>query len=103
MFNKYHYEYLSTRLSLELSEFLKTQVENLRSNLSKNGLLLLQELCSLKRDREMSGIIKVLLPGALIKTVFEKNFIVKEAKATMEYAAANCVFSETIEVLVEGC
>ncbi len=43
------------------------------------------------------------MPAVLLKTIYEKNFIVVVAKRTMENAANNCLFNETIDVLVEGC
>ena len=39
----------------------------------------------------------------LLKTVYEKHFIVIEAKKAMENAATNVAIPETIEVLTEGC
>lgn len=42
----------------------------------KNSLILVNELFSNKRDREMAEFVRVVLPQVLIKTVYEKNFIV---------------------------
>ena len=38
-----------------------------------------------------------------MKTIYEKNFIVVEAKATLANAVQNMLYSELIEVLIEGC
>lgn len=44
-----------------------------------------------------------MYPVALIKTIYEKNFIVVEAKASLANAVQNLLYPEVIEVLVEGC
>ena len=69
----------------------------------KNALLLMSELFSSKRDKEFAVAVKEILPLVLIKTVYEKNFIVVEAKKCMQLSVMNCCFSETMEVLIEGC
>lgn len=63
----------------------------------------MSELLSTKRDQELASAVKHILPLVLIKTVYEKNFIVLEAKRCMQNAVDNCCFVETMEVLIEGC
>lgn len=49
--------------------------------------------------------MKLVLPAALLKTVFEKHFIASEARKALEQCAkggANAL-PEAIDVLVEGC
>ena len=45
----------------------------------------MQELCTVKRNycSEIAIFLKEVLPNVLIKTVYEKNFIVIEAKQTL--------------------
>ena len=59
-----------------LSQFVRDQIDNLRSNLSKAALILVTELFKAKRDREIAPFVSLTLPSILIKTVYEKNFIV---------------------------
>jgi len=47
--------------------------------------------------------VKQILPIVLIKTVYEKNFIVVEAKMGMANAIKSCRFDETVQVVAEGC
>ena len=47
--------------------------------------------------------VKAVLPAVLVKTIYEKNFIVVEAKKIMNNAVQNCLCDETIQTLVEGC
>ncbi len=102
--NKFHKEFLSTRLSQDtIGIFIKAQVDNLRSNLSKNALLLVQEVFSDVRGNEIAGFIRLVVPTVLIKTDFEKNFIAQEAKKIMTCVSNDCPYSESIDVLVEGC
>jgi hypothetical protein len=49
----------------------------------KNSLLFVNELFSQKKDQEIGQFVKTVLPHVLIKTVYEKNFIVVEAKKCM--------------------
>ena len=80
--NKFHSDFLSTRIG-EIAQFVKEQVENLRSNNSKNALLLTKELCSQAKDKEFSSFVAVVLSSVLLKTVYDKNFIAQEAKNVM--------------------
>lgn len=41
----------------------------------------------MKRDREIESFISQILQAVLIKTVYEKNFVVIEAKKAMENIA----------------
>jgi hypothetical protein len=100
--NKFYYDALQTNIE-SLAPLIKPLIDNLRSNLSKNALIFCKELFGEKRGYEMSEFIRQVLPVVLVKTVFEKNFIVIEAKIVMKLATQNCVFPSTIDVLVEGC
>lgn len=43
--------------------------------------MLAKELCQIKRSHgEIAATLKMIMPVVLIKTVYEKNFIVIEAK-----------------------
>jgi hypothetical protein len=42
-------------------------------------------------------------PAALLKTIYEKNFIVVEAKAAVQNAVSHMIYTELVFVLVEGC
>ena len=46
----------------------------------KNALLFVKEFFSEKRNKNIGSFVKLILPVVLIKTVYEKNFIVVEAK-----------------------
>jgi len=71
-------------------------VDNLRSNLLKNGLLLTEEIFKVKRDKEISSFAKTVLPAVLVKTIYEKNFIVIVAKRAIANVTQNCLLDETI-------
>jgi hypothetical protein len=71
-------------------------VDNLRSNLLKNGLIFTEELLNVHRNMEIGTFIKQVLPAVLLKTIYEKNFIVIEAKKILDNAVQNCLFDETI-------
>jgi hypothetical protein len=87
---------------------VKGQIDNLRSNLIKNALLFLNEFFSVPILNEhqvalTSSFVKAVVPAVLIKTVYEKNFIVNEAKKTLASATKNAlVVPDLIEVLVDG-
>jgi hypothetical protein len=42
-------------------------------------------------------------PAVLIKTIYEKQFIVVEAKAAIQNSVANMPYTELVFVLVDGC
>lgn len=102
--NRYNTDVLVAYLD-QFSKFVRSQVDNLRSNLSKNSLLFLKEFSANKQvdHAKISGFIAHVYPVALIKTIYEKNFIVVEAKQTFANAVQNLLFPELIDTLVEGC
>lgn len=46
----------------------------------KNALLLTAEIFKSKLGEESAQFLKLVLPAVLLKTIYEKNFIVIEAK-----------------------
>lgn len=61
----------------------------MRSNLSKCALMLVKEVFlvgvqSEGPDSRLSGFVKLVLPTALVKTVFEKHFIALEARKALD-------------------
>ena len=84
--NKYHSGVLMENLEF-FSNFVKSQVENLRSNLSKNSLMLCTEFFknkeSLQEEKYQSALINflnIVLPAVFMRCVYDKVFIAKEAK-----------------------
>jgi hypothetical protein len=72
-----------------VAPFAEQQVENLRSNVSKCALMLVKEILMLASDQDspdlrMRFFIKQVLPITLHKTVYEKQFIAKEARLALE-------------------
>ena len=51
----------------------------------------------------MGPFIAQVYPVALIKTIYEKNFIVVEAKQSFDNAVKNLPFPELTDTLIEGC
>lgn len=80
-------------LSNIIAPFVKEQIENLRSNVSKCALMLVKEVFQLGFSQEVIGdtrlktFVRLTLPGTLRFTVFEKNFIATEAKKACEYCS----------------
>eukprot|EP00347_Sterkiella_histriomuscorum_P000732 403374718 len=113
--NKFNRDLLVSVIE-KLAKFVRSQIDNLRSNLSKNSLLFLKEFSSCKsaspsqsqqadfsNDETLRSFIAQVYPVALLKTIYEKNFIVVEAKASVTNAVQNMHYPEIIEVLIEGC
>lgn len=42
-----------------------------------------------RRDKEISSFLRIVLPPVIIKTVYEKNFIVVEAKKCLAHCVEN--------------
>ena len=97
--NKHRREYIlletdgQSVLSNIMAPFVKEQIENLRSNVSKCALMLVKEVFQLGFSQEVIGdsrlktFVRLALPGTLHKTVYEKNFIATEAKKACEYCS----------------
>ena len=51
----------------------------------------------------MSLFVKLVLPPTLLKTIYEKNFIVAEAKKSMSLAVKNTyILPDLIDALLDG-
>ena len=81
--NKYYYEALCGQLLLEMADFIKGQIENLRSNNSRNSLQLFSELFSENLDKYSNTdgkkvdelwvtIVEKILPTVLKMTYADK-------------------------------
>ncbi len=100
--SKFHFTVLVTRLT-PLVPFLVECITSLRSNLSKNSLLLVQELFREERDKEMAEFTDGILTSILEKTVFEKAFIAKEAKQAMKDIVNHCQYPQVVKRVAAGC
>jgi len=82
--NKYHREVLldggdseESLMAKVIAPFIASQVDNLRSNISKCALMLVKEIYLrgteiAEPDNRMSHFSRIVLPVTLIKTVYEK-------------------------------
>jgi hypothetical protein len=74
--------------------------------LSKNSLLFLKEFSTIRgvgHHEVLGTFVRIVFPITLIKTTYEKNFIVTEAKQSMQNAVQHLALPELVDVLVEGC
>ena len=81
------------------NEFLKLSVQNLRSGIAKNSLMLSNEFLKTKvhtADSSSKDFIINVLPSILHRTVYDKKFISLTAVAAMKEASSNCLFMETL-------
>lgn len=84
-------------------DFLKASIDNLRSGISKNALMLTTELF---KNRDLMNLqdnqativsfVQVLMPSIVHKTVYEKTFIAKEAKTSITNALDTCLFDDML-------
>lgn len=115
--NKYHVATLMKYLN-KLTEFIKNSVDNLRSGISKNALMLTTEISqngeavgikspdAEKNNENILDYINTVLPSVLFKTVYDKVFISKEAKNAINNSLGEgkCLYREMLIVLIEdGC
>jgi hypothetical protein len=89
--------------------FIKEQIENLRSNLSKCALMFVKEVfmqgaSQTEPDDRLAEFMRTALQPTLVKTVFEKHFIALEAKKATEQLVRGGANSlpEAVDALVEG-
>lgn len=115
--NKFHVATLMKYLN-KLTDFIKNSVDNLRSGISKNALMLTTEISmnddalgvkspnAEQNNQMILGYIDTVLPSVLFKTVYDKVFISKEAKNTITHSLGEgkCLYKEMLLVLIEeGC
>jgi hypothetical protein len=86
--NKFHQEEVFASCLELFSTFVANQVENLRSNNSKNALTLVFEVFSVRSEVKKINdsylhFAKMVLPGVLNRTLADKNFIASLAKRSL--------------------
>ena len=93
------------------AEFIKDSIENLRSGISKDALMLTTELFdnqnAMKDPQSQEAIIRfieITMPSIVVKTVYEKAFIAREARTSVQNALNMCRYDELLNILIEtGC
>ncbi len=84
----------------DLSVFLQKSMESLRSNLSKNTLMLIREIFeSYKHTQSLDEFLKEIVPIILEKSVSEKSFLKNEARAALKALEKTGCNNNVIQVL----
>ena len=103
--NKYHPAELAEHIDY-LAPLIKAVVDNLRSNISKNALMLCHEIFAnksitgeLKYAAQMTAFARATMSSLLQRTQADKVFIAKEAKEAISQCVTNMSVPETLEVL----
>jgi len=102
IFQKHTIEFICERYDV-ISDFLQNSVNNLRSNVSKNALMCLQEFTAQFKPPELEKFVGEQCKVVLLKVVYDKAFISNLAKKVISGAVTNCAYHSLIDVLVEGC
>ena len=108
--NKFHPDFLFENLEF-IATFCKESCQNLRSNISKNGLMLTNEMFKNKEAMQsekykdsITKFLHVVLPAVFARTVYDKVFIAKEAKNAVAQCMTNFVSPDTLTIIMnEGC
>jgi len=101
--NKFHWSDLMPHLEL-LTPLIAEAVESLRSNISKNALLLVTEMFSFKReDGHNSHIVNYLIPVVFLKSINDKQFISLQAQRALSALSEFWLYEETLICLKERC
>lgn len=84
----------------DLIVFLQKSMESLRSNLSKNTLMLIREIFeSYKHTQSLDEFLKEIVPIILEKSVSEKSFLKNEARAALKALEKTGCNNNVIQVL----
>lgn len=99
--NKFYANEFRTHLS-EFNDFLQKSVESLRSNLSKNALMLIKEVFHSYRNSDSSeSFLNSIVPIILEKSVSEKGFLKNEARAALKALEKTGCNNHVIKVLCD--
>lgn len=105
--NKYHQQSVFLPALAVFRTFIANQVENLRSNNSKNALTLVFEIFSVgsefkKVSEEYVDFAKLVIPGVLIRTLADKNFIASLAKRSITIMVETCPTWSVCQMFLES-
>lgn len=101
--NKYHYPTLHTKIA-GLTDFIIQNIESLRSNLTKEALLLLKEILPSSKQKELpKEFISKIVPILCDKAVCEKRFINTEAKGAVKELEMYCAGDAAVQALSLKC
>jgi len=98
--NKHHTAVFLAKLDV-FESFIRVQVESLRSNNSKNGLSLVEEMFAGKDKKCFEPFVAKCMPSVLLKCAADKAFITKLAKKGVSNASQSCATEALALVLVE--
>lgn len=86
-------------------EFIRAQLDNLRSNNMRNALTLMFEIFmgQERQSAHLRQLIKACMSNVLARTAADKVFLASVAKKTITAAVENCPCFEMSEVLIEVC
>ncbi len=99
--NKYHSE---SRLTIQQDflAFICSQIENLRSNNSRNALNVVLELVQDNNSKMSDTFTKTCMPLVLLKTQYDKKFISDVAKDIIRAGVSTNPSPALCEVLLES-
>ena len=99
--NKYHTDLAST-LQDEFAGFICTQIDNLRSNNSRNALNFVLELFKNNNANVSDAFAKSCLPLVFVKTQYDKKFISEVAKDSIRALVLTSASPAICELILEG-
>jgi len=99
--NKYYPNEIR-RFFADLVTFLQKSLESLRSNLSKNTLMLIREIFqAYKHTQALDSFLTEIVPIILEKSVSEKSFLKNEARAALKALEITGCNNNVIRVLCD--
>ncbi len=99
--NKYYIATLAQNLDF-FSIFIQKSMNSLRSNVSKNALILVKEIFEQSTDHNPSiDFLKVIIHSTLVRAISDKAFIKTEARSVIKVLEKNGFNDPTIQILCE--
>jgi hypothetical protein len=99
--NKFYPEIMNQNLDF-FTSFIQKSMNSLRSNLTKNALILVREIFEQSKDCTPSfDFLKVIIHSTLDRAISDKAFIKNEARAAMKVLEKNGFNDSIIQILCE--
>lgn len=100
--NKFSPDVIDARI-MEVYQFINDCINSPRTSLTKNCLVLIQEIFMTSRSEKLVEFASLIAPIIELKIGYEYNMIQVESKFALQFLSASIPYPKVIEAICSGC